>query len=89
MKTNKMLCPFCSHELEEEMYNGIYGCDTGCEFVNIEIECPNCKKITWDSGKFGWFDEKDDEDYRRYRDEFMEEFAQELERIAKDRLKET
>lgn len=82
----KLLCPFCSAEMREELYNSAYGCDTGCEYVRIEIECDNCKKVTWDSGTFGSYENKTEKD--EYREDFMEEFAKELNKIAADRLKD-
>ena len=79
----KNLCVFCNAELEEELYNGVYGCDTGCEYVRIEIECPNCKRIVWSSGEFGYMD--NDEDKEECREEFMKEFAEHIERIQHER----
>jgi hypothetical protein len=64
----------------------MYGCDTGCEYVRIEIECPNCNKVNWSSGEFGDFG--DEQEKEVYRQDFMKEFARELELVAKDRLKE-
>jgi sarcosine oxidase delta subunit len=84
-----LICPFCNKELEEELYNSLYGCDTGCEFVRIEIECPHCKKVTWDSGTFGHYGD-DEYDYKtkdEYREEFMTEFAQWVEKNKPERLK--
>jgi len=75
----KQICPFCSTELEEDMYNGMYGCDTGCEYVTIEIECPACKKVIWSSGEFGSFG--NDKEKEKYHEEFMQDFAKEIERI--------
>ncbi len=46
----KMICPFCSKPFTGEMleaYNGTYGCDTGCEYLTVEVECNNCKKIVY------------------------------------------
>jgi Zn-finger nucleic acid-binding protein len=82
----KLICPFCNAELFEEMYNSVYGCDTGCEYIRIEIKCPKCKKVTWDSGAFGSYENQ--EEREEYREEFMQEFAKELQRIAPDRIKE-
>lgn len=82
----KLICPFCNAELYEEMYNGTYGCETGCEYVTVEIECPKCKKIVWSSGTFGLYEDK--EEREEYREEFLLEFAKEIERI-KARAKAT
>ena len=79
-----MLCPFCNHQLDEELYNGAYGCDTGCEYVSIEIECPNCHKILWDSGTFGYYGNRDEK--AEYRAEFVEEFAEWLEINTPERI---
>lgn len=78
-KTSKSLCPFCNAELSEELYNSVYGCESGCEYVRIEIECPACHKVTWNSGDFGYYD--DDVEKEEYREEFMEEFAKEMLRL--------
>lgn len=80
----KQLCPFCSHALDEELFNGVYGCDTGCEYVRMEIECPNCHKVAWDSGSFGSYDNK--EEKAEYRAEFMDEFAKWLQDNKPERL---
>jgi phage FluMu protein Com len=82
--TSKPLCPFCSHELDESLYNSLYGCDTGCEYVRIEIKCPKCKKTTWDSGEFGHYDNKNGK--KEYRAIFYEKFAQWLEQNAPERI---
>lgn len=79
-----MLCPFCNTKLDEELYNGTYGCDTGCEYVSVEVECPECHKVVWSSGSFGYYENKDEK--AEYRAEFMEQLAEELQRIAPDRL---
>lgn len=79
MSESKLLCPFCKKELEEELYNGVYGCDTGCEYVRIEIECPHCKKVVWDSGAFGYYEDKEEKE--GYREEFLKEFYEEMARL--------
>ncbi|HEU5187939.1 MAG TPA: hypothetical protein VFT87_05570 [Candidatus Saccharimonadales bacterium] len=78
-KQAKLLCIFCNAELYEEMFNSAYGCETGCEYVRIEIECPNCKKVVWDSGTFGSYENQQERE--EYREEFLEEFAREIEKI--------
>jgi len=41
------------------LYNSMYGCDTGCEYVRLKIECRQCG-FEWECGGFGEF-ENDDE----------------------------
>lgn len=83
---SKIICPFCNSELSGELFNGIYGCDTGCEYVRVEVECPKCQKVNWDSGTFGYFE--NDEEKQEYREEFMAELAKELKRLAPERVTE-
>lgn len=78
-----MKCPFCNAKLYEEMLNSVYGCDTGCEYVRIEIKCQNCNKIVWNSGTFGDYD--DEESRQEYREEFMEEFSKHLEKLMQEK----
>lgn len=77
-----LLCPFCNGVLDEDMYNGMYGCATGCSWMSIEIDCPHCQKVTWSSGTFGEFDDQDREECRAG---FIEEFQAEMLRIAESR----
>lgn len=78
-----LLCPFCNGELDEELYNDVYGCDTGCQYVRVEIECPHCHRINWDSGSFGEI--LDEEDRQEYREQFHTEFQEAMLKIAKER----
>lgn len=79
MATPELLCPFCNGVLDEDMYNGMYGCDTGCSYISIEIECPHCRKVAWSSGTFGEFDADDREECR---EGFIEDFHAEMLRLA-------
>ena len=36
-------------------FNSVYGCDTGCEYVRFELECPHCGD-SFETGQFGYFD---------------------------------
>ena len=76
---SKLQCPFCRGELEEELYNGVYECGTGCEYIRIEIECPHCKKVVWDSGTFGAYEDKEEKE--EYREGFLKEFNEEMVRL--------
>lgn len=81
--TAPLLCPFCSGALDEELYSGVYGCDTGCEYVRVEIECPHCHGVTWDSGSFGSADTV--EERAEYLEDFRAEFHEAMLQIAKER----
>ena len=59
MKEDKILCPYCSTPFTKEMvevYNGTYGCETGCEYYNVKVDCSNCGRNIYDKGNFGSFD---------------------------------
>ncbi|OHT86885.1 hypothetical protein [Mycobacteroides saopaulense] len=73
------LCPFCSSAVDIELYNGTYGCDTGCEYVQFTVQCPTCKRTIYDTGSFGSMDSQEDE--TEYRERYMAEFAAEVLRI--------
>lgn len=74
-----ILCPFCNSPVDVEMFNGMYGCDTGCDYVRFEVECPSCKSTIYDSGTFGDYTTPEEE--AEYYEEFMTEFAEEVQRI--------
>ena len=80
------LCPFCNGVLDIEMFNGSYGCDTGCDYVRFEVDCPHCHKMVYQTGDFGEFDDTDEEEYR---ERFMADFAIEVQRINARKAKET
>lgn len=76
----KLLCPFCNAKLEEELYDGTYGCDTGCDYVRFEVSCPGCGKMIYQTGDFG-FIEGDSKAETEYREQFMAEFAEAVQKI--------
>ena len=82
-KQSNPVCPFCNAELEEDMFDSTYGCDTGCEYITIEIECPDCGKVMWRSGEFGSLEGITEEEKQETHDRFMQEFVKELERIKR------
>lgn len=56
----KLLCAFCSAPFTKEMieaYNGTYGCETGCEYYTVEVECKSCGKMAYKKGEFGYFND--------------------------------
>lgn len=79
MSESVALCPFCSSAVDIELYNSMYGCDTGCECVRFEVQCPTCKRTIYDTGDFGSMDGQEDE--TEYRERYMAEFAAEVLRI--------
>lgn len=85
-----ILCPFCNGKVETEMYNGTYGCDTGCDYIRFEVRCPGCHRGIYSTGCFGEFAETEKDDYNRSREsyysDFMEDFAEAVQRIHQRRL---
>lgn len=80
------LCPFCNGIVDIDMYNGTYGCDTGCDYVRFEVHCPHCHRMIYQTGTFGEFGgDTEDEEYlpsaKHYRDQFMAEFAEAVVKI--------
>lgn len=77
MKEEKILCPYCSTPFTKEMikvYNGTYGCETGCEYYNVDVECEKCGKIVYDKGNFGAFGSLDtDEEIMEVTEEVWQE----------------
>ena len=55
-------------DADVELVNGVFGCDTGCEYVRLEGECPECGD-DFNVGDFGFFDDesgwKEELDYLR------------------------
>ncbi|MCV7174780.1 putative Ig domain-containing protein [Mycolicibacterium sphagni] len=78
-----VLCPFCNGSLDIELYNGAYGCNTGCSYVRFEVDCPHCRREIYSKGEFGEMSGPHDED--DYRDQFMAEFAEAVQKINQER----
>lgn len=86
MSDMTLLCPFCNAELEEKMYDSTYGCDTGCEYVRFEINCPRCNKMIYATGDFGSaFDDWDDVTADEYREDFRAEWVEAVQKINAER----
>jgi hypothetical protein len=75
----KIQCPKCLAEIEIEtgyvwagdpntLANGVYGCDTGCEYVTLNIEC-ECG-FTHEKGTFGYYE--NEEEAREYLGELLD-----------------
>jgi hypothetical protein len=50
------ICPFCDAPYTDEMLtaiDGTYGCDSGCEFYRVYVECEACGKTLYVKGEFG------------------------------------
>lgn len=59
METGQFICPFCDAPYTEDMLkamDGSYGCDTGCEFMRVIIECGSCHRAVYVWGTFGGTD---------------------------------
>jgi hypothetical protein len=52
------------------MYNSVYGCDSGCEYVRFEVSCKCGHKF--DAGEFGSFD--DNEEANMFFQDFLKEY---------------
>lgn len=46
-------------EADVELYNSVYGCDTGCEYVRFKVNCPRCGD-SFETGEFGFFDTEEE-----------------------------
>lgn len=49
-------CVFCSAPFTKEMlevYEGTYGCESGCETTNVKVVCANCGRICYEKSEFG------------------------------------
>lgn len=74
-------CVFCSAPFTKEMlhvYEGTYGCETGCSSTNVEVDCENCGRICYEKSELGGVYEETKE----------EEWADILERIASGEIKD-
>lgn len=75
---SKIICPYCSAPFSKEMlniYNDTYGCETGCPYLRIEIDCESCGKTVYRKGEFGEF--SDDEELKELTEEEWEEITKE------------
>lgn len=47
-------CPD-AHAVDSDMFNGTYGCETGCEYARLEavVTCPHGFKEDFEYGMFG------------------------------------
>lgn len=85
--TATTLCPFCSADVDIELYDGGYGCDSGCSYVTFEVECPSCARLVYKKGEFGEIDNSyPDDTEEAWREHFMQEFAEEVRRINAQKL---
>lgn len=53
---SEFCCPFCGHAYSEAMLaimDGTYGCDTGCDYYRIVIDCDTCGRVVYIKGDFG------------------------------------
>lgn len=65
--------PFANgKEFDAEIYNSMYGCDTGCEYVRLQVTCPNCGDF-FETGDFGSFEDEDEQ--REYLEQFYTEYS--------------
>jgi len=59
----KILCAFCGTPYTKDMlnvYNGNYGCESGCEYVTYVVVCETCKREVYIKGEFGSYEEDDE-----------------------------
>lgn len=86
LSVNTTQCPFCNHTLDIDMFNGMYGCDSGCAYVTFEVDCPNCNKMVYQTGEFGEYE--NNQEKTELREQFMTEFAAAVTEIVAERSKE-
>jgi hypothetical protein len=55
---------------EVRIYNSLYGCDSECEYVRIEVSCMCGHE--WESGEFGEFE--NEMEWQEYVDSLMKEY---------------
>ena len=65
-----MICPKCECQLKEKIENGLYGCDSGCEYIRYELECVECDFYFYE-GEFGYYE--DEEEKQEYLENFRHE----------------
>ena len=56
MEKERILCVYCNNPFTKEMmevYEGSYGCDTGCSTVEVVVTCDNCGKICYEKSNLG------------------------------------
>jgi hypothetical protein len=57
-----MICPFCDAPYSEKMlevFDGTYGCESGCSYMDITVFCDACGKRVYVKGAFGETDSID------------------------------
>lgn len=77
----KLFCAFCSAPFTKEMlevYEGSYGCETGCTTVCVEVVCENCGRTCYEKSELGFVDKDTPE----------EEWQEILEMIEKGTIKD-
>jgi hypothetical protein len=57
-------------DMSAQIYNSMYGCDSGCLYVRFELSCPCGHEF--ETGDFGEFD--NDEEAEEYFQTFLEEY---------------
>lgn len=72
-------CLFCGKKCDIEYYSGLYGCDTGCEYIWFEVYCPSCHN-SWRTGEFGSFEDMDEEEILEDMYYYIEKYNKVLER---------
>lgn len=86
IKQENLKCPFCNTSYTDKMldvYNGSYGCETGCEFVRIIVKCEKCERKIYVKGEFGFL--RDDKEKEYY---ISEVEAQEIEDAIKKKIED-
>ena len=75
-KEEILLCPYCSAPFTKEMmdvYEGSYGCYTGCTTINVEVYCQKCGKEIYNKNGFGSvYEETTDEEWLKIVNKFNE-----------------
>ena len=65
---DNIYCAWCNAPYTREMldvYNGTYGCDSGCEYYSIVVACTSCKREVYVEQGFGSYNnEKEKEEMK-------------------------
>lgn len=77
----KLLCPYCSAEFTKEMlnvYEGTYGCETGCSTCEVELDCEKCGREIYKKSELGGvYEETTDDEWneilKKYKENLLKE----------------
>lgn len=80
-KEEKLFCVFCSAPFTKDMlevYEGSYGCETGCTTVEVEVVCNSCGRTCYEKSELGGV----------YEETTEEEWAEILKGVGEGKIKD-